>query len=250
MFGFFSSKQPTSQESVPHSSQFESRPAIKPVTRKRMNPETIPANGMKGKDLLEGVIVANGRRAILEDGSRVEQIRPNSIYSKQELLGKKGKGIKITSMPDRRKGGYHYGPSYASRRLIAEQVEQIGQKVFHQPLEFDHANARWMIVPRFNLPKNWHHIAGQTPLMVVFPDEYPALPPIGFYMRADLGSLDGHLHNFTAHDAWQEPINQGWHWYCLYMPDGAWQPSDPWQRGDNLFTYFHLIREALNDGGR
>lgn len=113
----------------------------------------------------------------------------------------------------------------------------------------DEEEARWMVVPHYRLPKRWHHIAVETPLMIVFPDDYPLLPPIGFYMRADIqGSLDGHFFDSAYHEAWKEPLEHGWKWYCVYIHAGAWRPARDWRHGDNLFTYFQLVGEALQQG--
>jgi len=129
-------------------------------------------------------------------------------------------------------------------------VVDIAEHLFRQGVEFDEDNAHWLVVPNYGLPPRWHNIARGTPLMVVFPEEYPALPPVGFYMKADIPeSPDGHFYQATYHNAWQEPLRHGWKWYCVYIHNGAWQPARNWKEGDNLFTYFHLIREALGNEG-
>lgn len=233
--------------SVPNSDSFIQRPVEETRRYKQLNKEEIPEDGMSGTELLKGVRVGRGRKAILSSGSKVEQVQHGRHYSKRELINKRGRAVKISTMPDRAKGGsFRQGPNIHSQQIIREQVESVSDKFFNRTMSFDESNARWAVVPHYILPEKWHHITCKTPLMVVFPDEYPMLPPIGFYMKADIeGPLDGHLYSGAYHEAWSEPLKQGWKWYCIYIHDGAWQPARNWQIGDNLFTYFHLIREAL-----
>lgn len=207
-------------------------------------------NGVYGKELVPHANASAGRRPILETGDKVQQIDPNKFYAVQELKDKRGRGAKISSMPDRSKGSFGGIRSPLSKQIIWEQVADAAEHMFKQNLEFDENNARWLIIPNYRLPERWHKIARTTALMVVFPDEYPALPPIGFYMKGDIPtSPNGHFYQSTYHDAWQEPISQGWKWYCVYIHNGAWKPASNWRYGDNLYTYFHLINEALGSEG-
>jgi hypothetical protein len=220
------------------------------INGRRINPNDI-GNGVYGRDLVPHANACDGRRPIIESGGKVQQIEPNRFYPAQELKDKHGRGAKITSMPDRSKGyGFGGRRSQQSRQIIREQVVDIAEHLFRQGVEFDEDNAHWLVVPNYSLPPRWHNVARSTPLMVVFPEEYPALPPVGFYMMADIPeSPDGHFYQATYHNAWQEPLRHGWKWYCVYIHNGAWQPARNWKEGDNLFTYFHLIREALGNEG-
>ncbi len=218
------------------------------INGRRLDPSSI-RNGASGSELTRHAKAGSGRRPILECGGKVAQIDPNRHYSQYELVDKHGRGAKVTSMPDRSKGHSFGGRRSAqSKQIVTEQVIDIAEHIFKQGVEFDEDDAHWMVVPTFNLPPRWHPIARQTPLMVAFPNEYPALPPIGFYMMAEIPvSPDGHFFQGVAHNAWDEPIAHGWKWYCTYIHDGAWQPARNWRDGDNLFTYFHLIKEVLGN---
>jgi|GEM_PF-554375 len=245
-----------------------------------INGRRIDLNGVKGgvsgRDIIRsaGQTQQSGRRPIFEKGPIVQQIDPNKFYTPDELTDKYGRGAKISSMPDRSKGhSFLRSPvlrppkissirvssmpdrskaSFSGRRsaysmqIITEQVTQIAERTFKRGVEFDEEHGMWMSVPNYILPAHWHNIARSTELLVVFPDEYPAQPPIGFYMKADIpASPNGHLYQSTYHNAYQDPINHGWKWYCVYIHEGAWRPAKDWRYGDNLFTYFHLISEAL-----
>jgi hypothetical protein len=117
-------------------------------------------------------------------------------------------------------------------------------------VRFDEDNADWLIVPGYVLPSNWHHIARRSDLLIAFPTEYPQIPPVGFYLMANLPSANGHLYDQAYHAAWQEPVRKGWRWYCCYIAPGAWRPapvqrSGDWRKGDSLWTYITLVNEAL-----
>jgi hypothetical protein len=141
--------------------------------------------------------------------------------------------------------------SELSKIIITEQVYDVAENWFPDGVDFDEKNCDWIIFPRYELPKNWHHIAKVTPLMIVFPSAYPAVPPVGFYLHKNLKeSPDGHLFQKAYHQACQLPVKKGWQWYCVYVNKGAWQPcpvkrSMDWKNGDNLYTYLMLCREAL-----
>ncbi len=218
------------------------------INGRRLDPNRI-GKGIPGSKLASYAKPGPGRRPILECGGKVQQIDSSRQYSRYELVDKHGRGAKISSMPDRSKGYGFGGPRSAqSKRMITEQVIDVAEHLFKQGVDFDEDGAHWMVVPNYYLPRRWHHIVRKTPLMVAFPNEYPALPPIGFYMMADIPlSPDGHFFQGVAHNAWAEPIGQGWKWYCTYIHEGAWQPASNWRHGDNLFTYFHLVNEVLGN---
>ncbi len=102
------------------------------------------------------------------------------------------------------------------------------------------------------LPPIWHNIARTTDLLIIFPTEYPELPPVGFYLKEEIPlSVNGHLYQTAYHDACSDPLTQGWKWYCVYIHPGSWQPAPvqypgDWRKGDNLWTYFTLISEVLS----
>jgi len=214
------------------------------INGRRIDPSNI-GGGISGRELSRHARAGRGRRPILESGGKVSQIDPNHYYQPHELVDKRGRGAKISSMPDRSKGALN-SRSGQSKQIITEQVIDIADKYFKDGVDFDEDNANWLVVPNYRLPSNWHHIARTTALMVVFPPEYPALPPVGFYLPDDLPNAhDSHFFNTVYHGASGAPIRENWKWYCVYIHNGAWRPNNNWRFGDNLWTYFHLIGEAL-----
>ncbi|MBK9032242.1 MAG: hypothetical protein IPL61_13135 [Myxococcales bacterium] len=119
----------------------------------------------------------DGRRPVLQRGIEAETIDPTKTYDEDELRDKRGNPVKVTTIPDRTKGSF-WGPrSLQSKRIIAEQVYDIAQHLFKSGVEFDEEDANWLKIPRYVLPPKWHCIAQASPLMVVFPTEYPGTPP-------------------------------------------------------------------------
>lgn len=214
----------------------------------------IPNSGIYGKDLEKMAGKENGRRIIVKGkGIDFKAVRPNKLYGKNELYDKYGKPVKITTIPDRTKGGFGKRRSALSKQIIAEQVYDIATHLFKDGVDFDEDNADWVAVPNYGLPAVWHPIAKtrSTPLLIVFPTEYPNLPPIGFYMKADIPAAPGgHFYDQAYHDACKKPLQLGWRWYCVYIKPGSWRPArvrkqGDWKYGDNLWEYFSLIKEAL-----
>jgi len=43
-------------------------------------------------------------------------------------------------------------------------------------------------------------------LLIIFPTEYPELPPVGFYLKEDIPlSANGHLYQRVYHEACSDP---------------------------------------------
>jgi hypothetical protein len=212
----------------------------------------IPDSGVYGEDLQRESGNKPGRRTIIkEQGTSFKAIDPNKKYYPNDLKDKRGNPVKIVNIPDRTKGSFEGHRSQLSKQIITEQVYNIAEHLFKDGVDFDEDNADWMVVPNFRLPSIWHSIAKTTPLLILFPKEYPELPPIGFYMRASIPkSPHGHLYQSAYHEASKKPLDKGWQWYCVYIQQGNWQPAsvrrtNDWLRGDNLWEYFSLIDEAL-----
>ncbi|MBV5341469.1 MAG: hypothetical protein J0665_18260 [Deltaproteobacteria bacterium] len=212
-------------------------------------------NGVQGKDLVRICRAGHGRRPVIRQGIETTTIDPNRYYTESELTDKKGRPVYINSMPDRSKGGIRYGEprQYLSKMVITDQVHHLAANCFKQGVEFDEYNADWLVIPRYRLPEIWNHM--ETPLLIVFPTDYPQIPPVGFYMQKDLGiSPNGHFYESAYHNASLEPIEQGWNWYCAFVKPGSWRPApirqvEDWRHGDNLWTYFTLISEVLSNQG-
>jgi hypothetical protein len=208
----------------------------------------IPEAGAYGRELLDELGVKGGRRGVFVKRGGNETIDPNKRYSKPEILG-----LKAMDIPDRTKGNLFAGKrSSLSHRTITEEVYDLSEKRFIDGLDFDEDDADWVVIPQYKLPRIWQGIAKFTPLMIMFPTDYPVIPPIGCYMRDSIPqSPNSHFYKQAYDGASNAPVSEkDWKWYCVYVQPGAWKPSTyrksgDWRYGDNLWTYLALIDEAL-----
>ena len=222
--------------------------AISIVNGRRINIPS-PNETIEGRDIINQVNPRDGRRTVIYKGMEAETIDPDRTYAGSELFDRRGNPVKITTIPDRTKGSFWGTRNNFSKQIITEQVYDLAANCFKNGVDFDDENADWMRVPEYILPRTWHKIARTTPLLIVFPTEYPELPPVGCYLKAELEGA--HLYPDAYHEAAKEPLEDGWKWYCVYVNEGNWQParvkkSGDWKYGDNLWTYFTLIKEALS----
>lgn len=214
----------------------------------------IPNSGVYGSELIKAAGQTNGRRTVLKRpgsfSTEVEQIHPQKHYPKDYLIDNKGREVKVSTIPDRTKGITYHAPRTAlSKQIITEQVFDVAENLYKKGIDFDEQNADWMVVPNYPLPEIWSSVGKFSPLLIVFPTEYPEIPPVGFYMRATLNLP--HFFEQAYHEADKTPLTEGWKWYCVYVPQGAWKPvrvrgPGDWKHGDNLWTYLTLIREVLS----
>jgi hypothetical protein len=146
--------------------------------------------------------------------------------------------------------------STLSKRIIIEQCEDIARNRFKDNVVIDYDNAHTFVVTEYLLPSKWHSVPGvvnnRTSLAMVFPTQYPKIAPIGFYLKASISdSANGHMYAQAYHNADKVMLDYGWKWYCVYVNEGTWQPAvyrkpNDWRRGDNIWTYFDLIKESLS----
>ena len=135
-------------------------------------------------------------------------------------------------------------------RHIRAQVYDIAPR-FSQDgigIHFDENNCDWLMLPKYPLPERWKQ--RWSPLMIIFPNDYPEVPPTGFYLKANLWSKrqkDAHFFDGAYHGA-PDLTAQGWWWYCVLARTdivGGWRPSADPLKPDNLWTFLNMVREAL-----
>lgn len=227
--------------------------------------------GLSRQEIINQIGNSYGRRVVKVSGGYVQKIDPRRHYAPHELKDKYGRPVKIKTMPERTKGGFFdfiglgqrpqaQAPistpqgifegrrTPTSRQIITEQVIDVARNYFKSPVSFDEENANWVVFPQFRLPRGWSQAT--TPLLINFPRDYPALPPIGFYLPSNLPSPHGHKFGRTYHNASSAPLLKEWDWYCCYITPGGWQPAplnsrNGWRDGDSLWTYLTLINEVL-----
>lgn len=182
-----------------------------------------------------------GRRVVEITGKTVKNLNPAKNYSPSEIA-------RIREIPDRCKGAYFMDRSRRSKELIYNQIVNVSKNLFKDKvdIEFDDENMDWMVIDGYKMPPSWG--VDRTQLMIIFPTEYPELPPVGFYLPEDLESPNGHFYSGAYHNANEAPIEKGWKWYCAYIENGNWRPS--WHNGDGgdtLWEYITLVGELISD---
>lgn len=145
--------------------------------------------------------------------------------------------------------------STLSKRIVLEQCEDIAKNRFSNQVTIDYDGANTFVVTDYLLPSKWHRVPGvtngRTSLAIVFPTDYPRIAPIGFYLKAQIADApNGHFYAQAYHNADKVMLQYGWKWYCVYVNEGQWQPAmyrkaNDWRFGDNIWTYFDLIKEVL-----
>lgn len=123
------------------------------INGRRINVNNIPKGGVYGRQLIEEAGFDKLRRPVMQRGGfNFETVDPNRRYGEKDLVDKKGKGIKFTSIPVRDKGGFGGRRDALSKCIITEQVHDVAENLFKQGVDFDEENAGWVVVSRFNLP--------------------------------------------------------------------------------------------------
>lgn len=140
-------------------------------------------------------------------------------------------------------------------RYIRAQVYDIAPRWSEDGvgIQFDEKDCNWLIIPKYPLPERWKQ--RYSPLLIIFPEQYPIVPPTGFYLKANLWNKrrkDPHYSEGTGHGA-PDLSAEGWWWYCA-IPDqdvrGGWRPSSDPLKPDNLWTFLNMVREVLTTDNR
>ena len=85
----------------------------------------------------------------------------------------------------------------------------------------------------------------KTNAMVLLPDTYPLVSPIGFYIKngASVASLDtSHLFNKTVYHGAVNLSEHGWQWFCGIAE--GWKPNK-----HTLVSYINIVFMLFNDQG-
>jgi hypothetical protein len=157
-------------------------------------------------------------------------------------------------MPRRFKcGQFDRRRTAASANLIRRQINYV-TPLFPDGLHFDNVCSNWVVYHGWRLPHFWG--VPSTSLLICFPADYPCVPPVGFYLPKSLKDdpslqfRDPHFDGQPGYGANEEPVKNGWLWYCCNV-FGVWRPAADdghysWINGDNLWTYNVLVHEVLS----
>jgi hypothetical protein len=156
---------------------------------------------------------------------------------------------------------YGQGKSRITRQIIRSQVEALQSRLFTRGIEIDD-EYDWIMIRSYRLPYAWRKVNDKhnVPILIVLPDEFPSLPPNGFYMPGYVNSPYGDHHFFSpgfggSHVGESYRIRKKtdrWAWYCSRIDPSSWSPAtirriEDWVYGDNLFDVASLISSVLSD---
>ncbi len=144
-------------------------------------------------------------------------------------------------------------------QVILQQLEDLEENFTHESIIVDDINNPMQImIPHFKLPDATRKLnpgVKYTPLIIVLPDQYPFIPPVGFYMPEEIkagrhaGFSQGY-HGAYTNSSLMNKIR--YRWYCSSIVADTWEPAnfrrvEDWRKGDNLWNVISLITEVLSD---
>ena len=230
-----------------------------------------------------GIVSIRGReipvdstRGTAEDIRRIGGIKPGRtimVETKQGMNSLK-EGVlydlparaKYKDAPGVRKAYSESDFTYGRKRrekwcnqVIAQQIRDLEQHFTHEEILVDDVNNPIKImIQNFVLPKETRKLnpgVYTTPLVIVLPDQYPFLPPVGFYLPEEIRA--GRHSGFSSgyHGACTDSClidTIGFRWYCSSIIADTWEPArfsrvEDWRHGDNLWNVISLISEVLSD---
>lgn len=144
-------------------------------------------------------------------------------------------------------------------QVILQQIADLEEHFTHEDIMVDDVNNPIKImIPHFKLPEATRRLNPgykSVPLLIVLPDQYPFLPPVGFYIPEEIragqhsGFSKGYHGAFTD-TCLMEKIK--FRWYCSSIVADTWEPAhfkyvEDWKKGDNLWNVITLITEVMSD---
>lgn len=154
--------------------------------------------------------------------------------------------------------GQHKRQNWCNQ-VILQQIADLEKNFTHEDIMVDDVNNPIKImIPHFKLPEATRKLNPgykTVPLLIVLPDQYPFLPPVGFYIPEEIragkhsGFPQGYHGAFT--DTYlTEKIK--FRWYCSSIVAETWEPAhfkyvEDWKKGDNLWNVISLITEVMSD---
>ena len=226
----------------------------------------IPVNTNRGTadDIRKVAGIKDGRQIMIEDGQGMHTLKENTMYSLPPRA-------KYKDSPAVRKAAEYSESDYSYRQyrrqdwcneVIRQQIDDIEKNLLHEDIMVDDiSNPTQLLIPHFKLPKETRKLNPghtTTPLIIVLPDQYPFLPPVGFFLPdyikagAHSGFSKGY-HGATNRGEIQELMqNINFRWYCSSVVADTWEPAkfryvEDWKKGDNLWNIITLITEVMSD---
>ncbi|MCL2147271.1 MAG: hypothetical protein FWH52_05645 [Synergistaceae bacterium] len=115
------------------------------------------------------------------------------------------------------------------KELIQQQVADIAHNYFKRGrVELDN-DCHWVMFHEFNLPDAWRQAnpgRNFVPMLLIFPDQYPHLPPNGFFLPNSLRNpYSDSFYRGSYQDEERPAQSSGWEWYASYEALRDWSPA-------------------------
>ncbi len=205
----------------------------------------------------------------IKKGREVNAITPHGNYKLEK--GKRytvPNNTKFTDNPGIRKASHEYTYGHYRREdwknaVILDQIKDLEEKLFKTDIEVDNVDHPVLMrIPNFRLPKETRRLnpgVYEVPVIIALPDQFPALPPVGFFLPAEIragdhGNFSRGFHGAFASDSegarLMEKMN--YNWYCSSIIADTWEPAEirkisDWRYGDNLWNVITLLTRVLSD---
>ena len=226
----------------------------------------IPVDSNQGtaRDIRRIGGIKDGRQIMVEDAAGMHTLKENTYYS----LPPKAK---YKDSPAVRKAADYSESDYSYRKyrrdpwrneVIRQQITDLERNFTHEDIMVDDAsNPTSILIPHFKLPAATRKLnpgLTTTPLIIVLPDQYPFLPPVGFFLpeTVNAGAHSGFSKGYHGAPNYGEVhdmiSNMKFRWYCSSVVADTWQPArfqyvEDWKKGDNLWNIITLITEVMSD---
>ena len=204
--------------------------------------------------------IKRGRTIMMETSSGMAALEEGVTYTIP-------KRAKFKDAPAVRKASYSesdftYGKTKRQKwcnDVIRQQIEDLEKHFTHEDIFVDDVNNPIKImIPHFKLPKATKDLNPgyvSVPLLIVLPDQYPFLPPVGFYLPEEINAGRHSGFGQGYHGAYTDTYLMDkikFRWYCSSIIADTWEPAhfkyvEDWRKGDNLWNVISLIKEVLSD---
>ncbi|HIE00974.1 MAG TPA: hypothetical protein EYP59_11925 [Thiotrichaceae bacterium] len=176
------------------------------------------------------------KRKIAVAQSGGSELKPTNQLPNNTNLGTE---VRVKIYPGgTQKGVYSRRETYIKAH-VASVAEAYGER-YGQSVQLDR-QLNFVFIPRFTLPRKWG--TRTTPLLVWLPQQYPDVPPNGFYLSKN---CDGpHIFSRNVYGDSPDLSSKGWNWFCVHCNDG-WHPNEDPTKDDNLWTFLDVVRLSLS----
>lgn len=221
----------------------------------------IDGNSTTTNDIRRATGIKQGRQIIIQTDNGMTALEDGVKYSlPPRAKYKDAPGVRKAA--NYSEADYSYGKYRRENwcnQVILQQIEDLERNFCREDIMVDDINNPIKImIPHFKLPEATRRLNPgykTVPLIIVLPDQYPYLPPVGFYLPEEISAgkhsgFSSGYHGAYTNEFLMDKIK--YRWYCSSIVADTWQPAnfkyiEDWKKGDNLWNVITLITEVLSD---